>query len=175
MILPEDVVNQFEQIDDKFKQFLINHYNDLTLKNYKKTGVFLTEKELIDDIPIMLKQYIIKQPKMTPKGFWALDPNDFDCFQSFIVNHYDVVDSPTTKFKDLMTLFSKETGIEVPCIWNNKYETLWNKMNIKYEKITFPKCKTGTYYVYLKNKLEQKLIIHKKFDGIIPDIPIYKK
>jgi hypothetical protein len=183
MILPEDIINnyQFENNDklDDLKQHLINHYNTLTLRHYKDTNEFLTQDDILKQMPnLIIKFYTqqnqsINKPVLKPKGFWAENVDCLETFKTFLSNHYNTVDCPTTKFKDLMIHYEKESGVEVSQTWCAKYETLCNQLNIQYKKIVDPRYKnsTGVCFVFLKSKVQQKVVVNKKFDGIIPDIP----
>jgi hypothetical protein len=195
MILPEDVIHnyQFEIKQpsiDELKTFLINHYNTLTLRKYKESNEFLTEQEIILKLPNLIIEFYSNKPIPTPQttltvnktkgGFWLDDSNNLNQFTNFIQTHYEPVDSPTTKFKDLMCAFTKETGIESTSMWSSKYEAICDQLAIKYEKVVDPrfinKGGNGTCFVFLKSiKTTVPVVVNKKYEGLIPQIPNVEK
>jgi hypothetical protein len=166
MILPEDVINQytFEQPNPtKLKEYLINHYNLLTLRKYKEQQQFLTAEEIYQHMSNKIIEFYTQHnnnkvltnpapPKLIKPTFWA--DEHLDTFKTFIQEQCTVTTKPTLKFKELMTTFTRVTNVEATYKWSARYADIFNTLNIKYERVIDPKYahSTGTYYVYLKLK-----------------------
>jgi hypothetical protein len=190
MILPEEVINNypFETNNDNLKLYLINYYNLMTLRNYKETGQFYTEQEILIKMPNKIIEFYtnnVEKQEMKDikcdkkKGFWTDDKVLVDKLDTFIKTKYNVSSTPDVKFKDLMTEFSKYTGMDLPNTWSVKYESICTEMDIKWEKVIDPRYigkGNGTCYLFLTPK-NDTVITNKKITNLfplIPEIPIPK-
>lgn len=177
MILPEEIINTytFEKQNEPLKTHLIHYYNDLTLKKYKEKGQFCSKEEIVETLPTQIIKWYnqeVKEKEKPKSNLWS-DEED-EKFKTFL-NKYEHTETATSKFKDFMTAFATENNLIIPVSWNNKYEILCDKHNIKYEKIVDPryahKGGSGTCYVNLRLKsiAESKDIDFK--ESRIPKIP----
>lgn len=172
-MIPEDIISTCNINDKTLKDYLVNHFNRLSLQHYKTTQQLLSEDEIKNAIPNKITEFY-KKPISNKKDDIKKDDWE-DAFKSFIDTKYDVSTTPDTKFKDLMTSFTAFSGITVTCTWCAKYETLCQKLNIKFEKIVDPrfaaKGGAGTCHVYLRLKNynpKQSPTTYKT--GVIPDL-----
>ena len=194
MILPEDVINNypFETSDNNLKVFLINHYNLMTLRNYKEVGEFYTEQEIVSKMPNKIIEYYTnnntnshKEVKSESKydkgkkGFWADDKALLDKFDDYIKSKYMKSSTPDVKFKDLMTEFGKHIHMDIPNTWSTKYETICHEMDIKWERVIDPRYigkGNGTCHLFLTPK-NDTIVTNKKITNLfplIPEIPLAK-
>jgi hypothetical protein len=182
MILPEEVINDypFENTDDNLKLFLINYYNLMTLRNYKETGEFYREQDIVSKMPNkIIEYYTTKKPEVKEikielkKGFWAEDPLLLDKLDTYIKSKYNVSSTPDVKFKDLMTEFAKHIGMDIPNTWSTKYQTMCHDINIKWERVIDPRYigkGNGTCHLFLTPK-NDTVITNKKITNLFPLIP----
>lgn len=149
-ILPEEVINNytFDKQNKELKLYLINHYNNLTLKKYKEHNVFYTKEEILESLPqTMLSFY----NKSTKKEHWTEDEDVLKQFKVFL-EKYIASETPALKFKDFMIAFSTYIKKDISLSFCSKYALLCDKYNIKYEKVVDPRYSnsTGTCYVKLE-------------------------
>jgi hypothetical protein len=133
-----------------------------TLRKYKNDGVFLTSEEIYQHMPNKIIEFYTANSNMTvkkikPPTFWA--DEHLETFKTFILEKCKASTTPDLKFKELMTTFTRLTNIEATYKWSAKYETIFNNLNIKYERVIDPKFShsTGTFHLYLKFKNIKKL------------------
>lgn len=176
-MIPEDIVNNYNVTDKLCKDYLINHFNRLSLQHYKNNNSLLEEEKIKEALPNKILDYYASSKKTTTKTadkFWADDDQYLSTFKLFISEKYDVSAAPDTKFKDFLTSFSVYSGINMTCTWSSKYENLCNKLNIKFEKVVDPRFAnkgTGTCYVFLKEKGKKILVTTNSIKyGVIPDL-----
>ena len=184
---PEDLIHSYHFNNIKHEQLsslkthLINHYNLMTLRQYKEKGQFLSQNDIVFDLPNQMMTWFdnqvhkntniskVKVTKMNKKpGHWTDNTEQLDIFKQFIDDYYDRTDKESLKFKELMIAFVNETGIQVGCSWNVHYESVFNTFEITYEKKVDPRFAhqntSGTCYVYLQPK---KRIMFNQF--ILPN------
>lgn len=198
MILPEDTINNYQfnnnpQLNE-LKNYLINYYNSMTLKKYKECQQFLTEEDILMQMPNQIINFYsssfvplktTSQPIVKAKGgFWADDKQLLDQFSSYINTKYKISASPTLKFKDLMLNFTRDTHIETTYTWSSKYESILSGLDIKFEKVVDPrfanKGGNGTTFLYLQEVIDKPkhvlpLEVNKKYEGLIPPINVKPK
>lgn len=192
MLLPEDIINNYQFSDhaqlNELKIYLINYYNLMTLRKYKECQNFLSENEILLQMPNQIINFYssssIKSTTSLPliktkSGFWADDKQLLEQFTNFIKTKYKTSDTPSIKFKDLMLAFNKETHIETTYTWSLKYETILNNLDVKFEKVVDPRFSSrggsGTTYLFLKDLIDKPihtlpLEVNKKYNGLIPKI-----
>ena len=157
MELPETIINQYNfEINNRdivlLKQYLINHYNMLTLRQYKESKTFLSKEDILTNMPIKIVEwYSAKSKDKKDKKLWIDDTDSVVKFTTFLKS-YSKTEDCTLKFKNLMVQFSQIVP-NIPLSWNVKYESLFDELNIKYEKIVDPRYQgsSGTCYVNLKS------------------------
>ncbi len=174
-MIPEDIIDNFKLTDQVLKDYLINHFNRLSLQHYKEHQTLLSSDKVTTALPSLMANFYKSNDVVVAKktgSFWAEDEDNINTLTSFIKERYIVSTTPDTKFKDLMTAFAASSGLTIVCIWSNKYEKLCQKINLKFEKVVNPKfsSKGGTCHVYLKSKVKGKMDPTLLQTGTIPDL-----
>ena len=166
MILPEEVINGYDFGNGNknitlLKEYLIHHFNTMTLRRYKEMHEFYTKEDIILALPPKIVEfYSIKQPKHkdTKDKFkpndgkmWIEDNEIVEKLKVFI-DHCVKTEECTLKFKDFMMAFSQSINTPLPFYWNAKYEPLFDTLNVKCQKIVDPRYQqgSGTCHINLK-------------------------
>ncbi|HSW76862.1 MAG TPA: hypothetical protein VLG50_07440 [Candidatus Saccharimonadales bacterium] len=192
MLIPEDIINDYQfnitTNINQLKTYLINHYNAETLTCYKNSNLFLTKDEIFATLPNKIIEFYTLNSKNVVKKkekekFWTEDEEVLNQFKAYMDLKYVVSETADVKFKSLMEGFNEHTSRSYPVTWSKNYDTMCQKLNIKYEKKLDErfanKGGNGTCFVFLKSKNKKDIIVttnHIKpqiFDHI-PYIPISK-
>lgn len=96
------------------------------------------------------KESEIKQ-EQTYGTNWVNDPAIVNQFITYINENYEISDKPETKFVTLIKDFMNRHKLKIGNCWNARYEPLFNRLNIKMEKVSVTGYSNGgVYHAYLR-------------------------
>lgn len=146
MILPEEILSNLPKCSSELKTHLIHHFNAETLKKYQQSGQFLTKEEILIAMPGIVTTFY--KPEKVKVNI------EYQQLKDVVDNHYTVTESPTLKFKELITHFNKLTKSSWPTSWSSKYEAgcPWLTTEKVIDQRFADRGGSGTCYVYLKLK-----------------------
>src|SRR6187431_1223795 len=158
MILPETVINAYNfGVTNKnvvaLKEYLINHFNSMSIKRYHEILEFYTREDIILDMHTKIVEFystvnVTKQfknkDKISHDGKMWIENNEIVNKLKDFISTCVIVEECTLKFKDFMIAFSQSINTPLPYYWNAKYEPLFDTLNIKCEKIVDPRYQQGS-------------------------------